>query len=385
MPSSQDNQAPSAAQQDPAMKPKAAITSVPQEIKSKIISFLEPRIQDLKSARLVCHQWANTASQFLFEELWITPATLSRLRDKRSLQTISPHVKHVYVQTDLLPDTPFRVWRDSNRSRPAKSRWTKGDLRARYNHYYHYSNLEKLLFVNTGANVTSTTGNSVMLSVLEEAIRSFNILARVTIANQYWSTSSVVHPIVPRLQRWFKVWSDLDELQLRVPMSHQMHITDTMFNSMLNFWLLSEKRPTHIDAGVLLLSLFDNPEERLPTKHLVTNLFKGLTSIELELIDSRQTPKQVESFKTLNQYLASAEQLENLTLGFTKTLNMTNGYDTEPADLYAHISLTTPRLKMLTLYDISTKTATLQALIHKHCKTLTWLEFKDVFLMGRWL
>ncbi|KAL8770784.1 MAG: hypothetical protein Q9209_003651 [Squamulea sp. 1 TL-2023] len=382
MPSSKDNQAPSGPQQDPAMKPKPAFTSIPQEIKSKILSFLEPQIQDLKNARLVCHQWANTAAQFLFKELWVTPATLSRLRDKRSIQTIQPHVKHVYFQTDLLPDTPFRVWRESNRSRPAKTRWTKPDLRARYDRYSHYSNLEKLLLVNVGANVTSTVGRDVMLGVLEEAIRSFNTLARVTIANRYWSTSSVVHSTIPRLHTWHKVWSDLDDLQLTVPMSHQMGITDTIFSSMLNFLSLSKKHPTHIDAGVLSLSLFDNPEECFPAKHLITNLFVGLTSIELELIEGRQMPKQVASFKMLNEYLASAEVLENLTLGFTKVLNMTNGYDTEPVDLLAHLSLTTPRLKMLTLYEISPRTASLQALILKHCKTLAWLELKDIFLMG---
>ncbi|KAL8871387.1 MAG: hypothetical protein Q9198_007430 [Flavoplaca austrocitrina] len=82
---------------------KLPFDAFPQEIKIHIIIYLSPDIRDLKSVRLVSHNLAETAATFLFSELRITPWTLGRFCDQRSLHTIHSHVRNLEIYDNLLP------------------------------------------------------------------------------------------------------------------------------------------------------------------------------------------------------------------------------------------------------------------------------------------
>ncbi|KAL9013095.1 MAG: hypothetical protein Q9180_009042 [Flavoplaca navasiana] len=89
---------------------KLPFDAFPQEIKTHIISYLSLDIRDLKNVRLVSHNLAETAAHFLFSELRITPWTLGRFCDQRSLQTIYSHVRNLEIYDTILPSITRQDW-----------------------------------------------------------------------------------------------------------------------------------------------------------------------------------------------------------------------------------------------------------------------------------
>ncbi|KAL9012078.1 MAG: hypothetical protein Q9180_009131, partial [Flavoplaca navasiana] len=91
-------------------KLKLPFDAFPQEIKDHIIGFVSTVRRDLKNVRLLSHNLAETAAPFLFGELLLTPWTLGRFHDQRSLQTIYSHVRNLTISDTVLPKIAFKDW-----------------------------------------------------------------------------------------------------------------------------------------------------------------------------------------------------------------------------------------------------------------------------------
>lgn len=91
------------------------MSSLPAELESLICSFLS--IADLKSARQVNKRWANVSGPFLFEELWITQATLQILEDVSCHEILSFYVKKIVINILPVPTIPPTAWENLTRLR----------------------------------------------------------------------------------------------------------------------------------------------------------------------------------------------------------------------------------------------------------------------------
>ncbi|KAL8685824.1 MAG: hypothetical protein Q9218_007523 [Villophora microphyllina] len=109
----QTDQTISASSQDPPTAQKSSWNSLPQELKTQILSLAGTFPPDWKNARLVSRNWADTAAPFIFEEKWLTPCTLFSLKDLPSLEAVRQYVKHLIIfVTSTLPDIPYGRWEE---------------------------------------------------------------------------------------------------------------------------------------------------------------------------------------------------------------------------------------------------------------------------------
>ncbi|KAL9585903.1 MAG: hypothetical protein Q9203_004058 [Teloschistes exilis] len=202
---------------------KPTWTSLPQEIKSHILSFAD--LSDLKEARLVCWNWADTASPFLFEELWLTPWTLCRLEDKRSLQTIHPHTAYNGWQDSFEKNIDLPLLSDADDSERVavtevfnkrKQPWLASEVDARFNSYSDHFRCQARYFGELGVDDHSGATAGKTLPVLEEVINSVCNLSEVTIGDDHWfqyfqSSYTLGHSYYSTGKRW-SVWEDLEDL-----------------------------------------------------------------------------------------------------------------------------------------------------------------------------
>ena len=91
------------------------MSSLPAELESLVCGFLS--IADLKSARQVNKRWAYIAGPFLFEQLWITQATLQILEDVSCHETLRFYVKKIILNVLPVPVIPPTAWEDLIRLR----------------------------------------------------------------------------------------------------------------------------------------------------------------------------------------------------------------------------------------------------------------------------
>ena len=88
---------------------------LPAELESSVFSFLS--IADLKSARQVNKRWAYISTPFLFEELWITQATLQILENVSCHETLRYYVKTIVIYILPVPVITPTAWKDSTHLR----------------------------------------------------------------------------------------------------------------------------------------------------------------------------------------------------------------------------------------------------------------------------
>ncbi|KAI4248177.1 MAG: hypothetical protein LQ352_005996 [Teloschistes flavicans] len=222
----------------PTEPSKTAWNSLPQEIRSHILSFAE--VCDLKEARLVCWNWAYSASPFLFEMLWLTPWTLDQLDDKRSFQTICPHVRHLVLFSVILPLYSLKDWQKTykewqndfekslvpslsgaSESEQAvitemgeqideiKQPWPASEVVPRFQSYADHFRRQTPFVKEIGTDDHFKAATGKCLSVFEEAIRQFYHLSEVTIGDDLWFAMS--DPSYPPGKRC-NVWQDLEDL-----------------------------------------------------------------------------------------------------------------------------------------------------------------------------
>ena len=85
------------------------------ELESLVCSFLS--IADLKSALQVNKRWAYVSAPFLFEELWITQATLQILENVSCHETLRYYVKRIVIYILPVPVITPTAWKDSTQLR----------------------------------------------------------------------------------------------------------------------------------------------------------------------------------------------------------------------------------------------------------------------------
>ena len=86
------------------------MSTLPAELESLVCGFLS--IADLKAARQVNKRWAYISGPFLFEEIWITQATLQILEDVSCNETLRFYVKKIVLNVLPVPVIPPTAWED---------------------------------------------------------------------------------------------------------------------------------------------------------------------------------------------------------------------------------------------------------------------------------
>lgn len=85
-----------------------SLASLPPELILNLMSFVGTHPQHWRDARLVSRDWANYAAPHFFARISLAPWTLYRLEDLRSLNSISPYVRHLNFFPTALPE----AWRE---------------------------------------------------------------------------------------------------------------------------------------------------------------------------------------------------------------------------------------------------------------------------------
>ncbi|KAL9578888.1 MAG: hypothetical protein Q9212_005435 [Teloschistes hypoglaucus] len=194
-----------------SMAQKASWDTLPQEIKTHILSFAGECPPDWKNARLVSRNWAETAAPYVFREISLTPCTMHRLKDVRSLQTIQHHVKHLVLATSIMPKISWQQWKNDffllyiYGCTPCP---TYLEVAPRYEQYLKLFRQQQR-FID--ANKVHLTPNSTieMPPYVAEAMQTFCHLSTVIITEGPWyprkSPITYYHP----LQLWSQTWQDL--------------------------------------------------------------------------------------------------------------------------------------------------------------------------------
>ncbi|KAL8727643.1 MAG: hypothetical protein Q9181_005626 [Wetmoreana brouardii] len=216
------------------IKQQTTWNSLPQEIKSHILSFAGTNPPDWKDVRLVSRNWADTATPFAFEELWLTPWTLNRLEDTLSLQTIRPHVKNLVLFSAMLPIVSLKRWLEKYSEwqdryvvhgsafaqyhvamTEIRRPWPPHEVDYRFERYSALFDQQERFAKYTGDWSNAASGKN--LTYFEEAVQSFGRLTTVSIGDYYWHKSGLLpdphYPLVCWSKVW-KVWDDLCELRL---------------------------------------------------------------------------------------------------------------------------------------------------------------------------
>ncbi|KAI4096990.1 MAG: hypothetical protein L6R37_006878 [Teloschistes peruensis] len=289
-------------------------TSLPQEIKCHVLSFAD--LSDLKSARLVCWNWADTASRFLFEELWLTPWTLYQLEDERSLQTVRPHVRSLMLFSEILPECSLETWQkaykewqvsfeknidlpllsdadDSERVavteafNKRKEPWLASEVDARFNNYSDHFRCQARFFEELGADDHSGATAGKNLPVLEKAINSFYNLLNVMIGDDFWfqyfqyfqyfqSSYTLGHSYYRTGKRW-NVWQDVEDLDDSIFDQGLPSFGRTFLSTVLKTLGHSRQNLLSLCAGTILFPTFESftrldQEDSQAVKHTFSNL-----------------------------------------------------------------------------------------------------------------
>ncbi|KAL8649026.1 MAG: hypothetical protein Q9226_005751, partial [Calogaya cf. arnoldii] len=358
---------------------KLPFNNFPQEIKSHIIGFVSPVVQDLKNIRLVSHNLAETAAPFLFRELLLTPWTIGRFRDQRSVQTIQPHVRDLVCYDAVFPLVTLDAWTHAYR----EYEWLplvltpgqENEMLTRYNRYH-------VLYKQQERNFKEMRdGQAVgeLIDCIMPTIRSLRGMQLVISEEPGLSTTRRTVPY-RTLKVESKIWRDLRNLGYGNFGQHPSHLLPSPFmRFIIDATVRSEVRLKRLAANSM--SYYSHPcfglgglkvEKRLA----VVELFKSLVNFDLESHLCCNKCDHNASLVLLQECLSAAENLEDLSIQFWH-------YEPFPGDnpdILAHLSLSTRKLKKLRLHRIYTTASSVLLLLLEHYKTLENLEFDHMSL-----
>ncbi|KAL8639428.1 MAG: hypothetical protein Q9228_003534 [Teloschistes exilis] len=167
---------------------KPTWTSLPQEIKSHILSFAD--LSDLKEARLVCWNWADTASPFLFENCGSRPGLCAGSRTNTAYNGWQDSFEK-NIDLPLLSDAD-----DSERVavtevfNKRKQPWLASEVDARFNSYSDHFRCQARYFGELGVDDHSGATAGKTLPVFEEVINS-QLADHFVVLDNDWSP--VIH------------------------------------------------------------------------------------------------------------------------------------------------------------------------------------------------
>ncbi|KAL8776467.1 MAG: hypothetical protein Q9213_008263 [Squamulea squamosa] len=280
----------------------------PQEIKNQVLSYAG--IQDLKNVRLVSHNMAETAAAFLLNELLLTPWTLGRFRDKRSLQTVHPHVRDLVFYDVVLPTVTLDEWMDINPSHMSPS-WPPHETSTRFNQY-------QILHDQQERNIKEFRGGEVIGGLFDQIKHTLRSLRGLTVASDdYGSWPFNLQTIKYRsLYDWSKVWHDICCLGLEDTEQQAIDIIPACLGFIVNNIVQSHTQLTSLAVGNIPYSfqafLGNLGVGRSPP---AIALFRSLVCFNLDLKFGSQIGVQGSSLKLLGECLSAANSLEHLHLG----------------------------------------------------------------------
>ncbi|KAI4274748.1 MAG: hypothetical protein LQ337_003688 [Flavoplaca oasis] len=347
-------------------KLKLPFDAFPQEIKNHIIGFVSPVSRDLKNVRLLSHNLAETAAPFLFGELLLTPWTLGRFGDQRSLQTIYSHVRNLTISDTVLPNIAFEDWKAASH----------GGSEAWFNRYQDlYCEQERYLQELSQSDIIKELSNKG--SHISHSPREFKI---ETVGYAIWGYKSLsARNLSLRHDVTSKVLFDIGSLKIKCTRQHSTHVLGDMASLITNVAAGSRIRMTNLTIKNMPHSVQDaqgkKDVRRLPG---IVEMCNGLVQINLWICLDVFDFNQQAPFKLIGECLSAAKSLEDLRLEIfwrnrKPEMNATT-------DCLANLSLSTPRLKKLQLCRIYTRIASVQSLLCAHHKTLEVLEIDRMSL-----
>ncbi|KAL8849853.1 MAG: hypothetical protein Q9221_005191 [Calogaya cf. arnoldii] len=350
---------------------KLPFNAFPQEIKSHIIGFVSPHVQDLKNIRLVSHNLAETAAPFLFRELLVTPWTIGRFRDQRSVQTVQHHVRDLICYDAVLPWVTLEQWTHEYRAYErlplVLTPGQENEMITRYNRYH-------VLYKQQERNFEEMRdGQAVgeLVDCIRPTIRSLGGMQLVISEEPGWSTTERTYRT---LILESNVWRDLRHLGYGssgqdpshpLPSPFMRFIIDATVRSEVRLKLLAADSMSHYSQPCLGLGGL-NVKKRLA----VVELFKSLVNFDLASHLCCNQGDQNASLMLLQECLSAAKNLEDLSIQSCHYEPFLGG---DP-DILAHLSPSTRKLKNLRLYRISTIASSVLLLLLEHYKTLENLE-----------
>lgn len=354
---------------------ESAFTLLPVELKIHILRFVGPNPRNWKSARLVSTSWSAIVTPMLFGELWLTLATISRLEDRDTLSAVSPHVKHLVLYLDILPQVPYEAWKAQSQRVSSSLSLSRPELETRHKRYFKlYNQQSKLL--QTGKE--GVRGNLMFRSALAEAIRAFLRLTKVTIGDHSLYPSGRLDGIHPLIE-WCPVWKDLQQLGLCGPYNLRSGMAQQSLYTVIPALSRSAVDLSRLNVGHIDMFVWHN----------VTGFFryeskaslKNLKIINLDLVYEnrfKDRRKSETSAKSLGEFLSAAEGLQELGLFMQE-----RGQFMRPGtavDVLGHMSLATSSLRKLRLSNFDASGKSLRAFLFNHRVTLRSLELDGITL-----
>ncbi|KAL8879796.1 MAG: hypothetical protein Q9198_002663 [Flavoplaca austrocitrina] len=351
---------------------KLPFDAFPQEIKDHIVGYVSPVGRDLKNVRLLSHNLAETAAPFLFGELLLTPWTLGRFCDQRSLQKIYSQVRNLTISDTVLPKIAFEDWK-------AASVLHAGPLpmQAHFDRYQDlYSEQERYLQELSQSEIIKELSNKG--SNMSHSLREFTI---VTLGYAIWGYKSLSgRNLSLRHHVTSEVLFDIGSLKIKCTRQHSTHVLGDIASLITNVAAGSRIPTTNLTIKNMPHSVQDAQGKkdirRLPR---IVEMCNGLVQISLGFCLDVFDFNQQAPFKLIGECLSAAKCLEDLRLGIfwrnrKPEMNATT-------DCLANLSLSTPRLKKLQLCRIYTQIASVQSLLYRHHKTLEVLEIDRMSLL----
>ncbi|KAL8749721.1 MAG: hypothetical protein Q9199_007513 [Rusavskia elegans] len=348
---------------------KLPFNAFPQEIKSHIISFVSSELQDLKNVRLVSHNLAETAAPFLFKELLLTPWTIGRFRDQRSLQTVQPHVRDLIFYDMVLPIIILEDWTGVDEVNWRL--WLPNEIRTRFNRYQDLYSQQERNLKDIGR---SEIFMQLMISV-KNMICSLRSLKVVTFDYNSWTYDERLY--CRSLRELYDIRRDAHGLNLRRISQHLPHIFPRVWTTIMDALAGSKVQLTNFSFSNIphgMLEALETPTvRRLP---VILGLFKSLVCVDLEIkLDFFDLQGQESPLKMITECLSAAKNLEDLSLNLCHHNSFPGGFH-----ILAHLSLSTRRLKKLRLGRMHTTPTSVLLLLRDHYKTLEKLEIDNISL-----
>ncbi|KAL9580425.1 MAG: hypothetical protein Q9212_004498 [Teloschistes hypoglaucus] len=378
-------------------------TSLPQEMKSHILSFAD--LSDLKSARLVCWNWAVTASPFLFEELWLTPWTLGQLEDKHSLQTIHPHVRSLVLFSETLPECSLKDWQkaydewqdsfrhlfmsDAYYSEELKKRkrpWLASEVEPRFKSYSDHFHRQARFVEELGDEDPSKAAGGKGFFLLQEAIKLFYNLSDVTIGDDRWFQNfQFCHnsgPSCCRTGKRWNVWQDLEDLEGLNPPYFDRDLPSfghAFLSTVLKTLGHLRKNLTALYVGAIQFPTFESfkrlgREEFQAVNHIFCNLEKIVIVLNNDWNSMTQDEDENEvGQKWLANLLFAADKLQDIDI------SLPDEYEIQQDMLKLFWSRKTSLWK-LRVANMTITEDLFSSFLHRNAQTLQEIEFNDVHL-----
>ncbi|KAL8765783.1 MAG: hypothetical protein Q9209_007247 [Squamulea sp. 1 TL-2023] len=316
---------------------------------------------------------AETAAAFLFNELLLTPWTLGRFRDKRSLQTVHRHVRNVVFYDAVLPMVTLEEWMEVNTWQMSPF-WPPYEIHTHFNQYQILHNQQE-------RNLKEFRGGGVvggLFDQIKDTLRSLRCLTVATDDYGSWPSHLQVTKY-PSLYGWSEVWHDICSLGLRDTERQAADIFRAWLGFIADNIAQSHTRLTTLAVGNMPYSFHNFLGNLVVGKSPpALALFKSLIYINIDLKFCSHLKEQDSSLKLLGECLSAANSVEELRLDVH--VCQPYGWHTHP-DILANLSLTTRRLRFLQLCQMHTTALSLHLLLGKHYETLETLEIQDLWLV----